>query len=281
MIRPCPVRMVFSDMDGTFLTSQKQVAPATWSALDRLAERGIAFVPCTGRAFGGIPVPLVTHPATRFAVTANGAAVFEVDAEGNGARIHHETMTATQALEVYDLVRGTDDYFDFFVNGRIYVGRRRYELLGRYVPDAPMLAYMRSARAPIDDDEVLGMLSGPDGVEKISIFCSDASSRARMTDYLACHDDLASLSSYNDNIEVTSATATKGNALVLLCERAGIDISSSVAFGDAMNDSTMLVAAGDGVAMGNASEEVKGLSNHVTATNDEDGVARYLSSILA
>ena len=41
--------IVFSDMDGTLLTSDKQMSDATWAMLDELARRGIEFVPCTGR----------------------------------------------------------------------------------------------------------------------------------------------------------------------------------------------------------------------------------------
>ncbi len=46
--------IVFSDMDGTLLTSDKQMSDATWAMLDELARRGIEFVPCTGRPLSGI-----------------------------------------------------------------------------------------------------------------------------------------------------------------------------------------------------------------------------------
>jgi len=279
MVQPCRTKIVFSDMDGTLLNSQKEVSSVTWRALDCLADAGVTFVPCSGRALAGIPSGLVSHPATRFVVAANGASIFEI-AEGKATCIRHETMDSAEVLEIHDLVRDTDGYFDFFIDGTIYVERRRYELLSRYVPDKPMLAYMRSVRTPIDDDTAVRLLSSPNGVEKVSIFCDGDFTHAQMTDYLAHHDDFACLSSYNDNIEITRATATKGHALGLICEREGIDVSSSVAFGDAMNDSTMLVAAGDGIAMENASEEVKDLADHVTDTNDNNGVARYLFSLL-
>ena len=46
-----------------------------------------------------------------------------------------------------------------------------------------------------------------------------------------------------------------------------------MAFGDGENDVSMLRAAGLGVAMGNAAEEVKAAADLVTLGNDEDGVA--------
>lgn len=52
----------------------------------------------------------------------------------------------------------------------------------------------------------------------------------------------------------------------------GFDISETMAFGDGGNDRPMLCAAGIGVAMGNAVDEVKAHADYVTSTVDEDGV---------
>ena len=67
--------IVFSDMDGTLLTSDKQMSDATWAMLDELARRGIEFVPCTGRPLSGVFEPILAHPAVHYAVCANGASV--------------------------------------------------------------------------------------------------------------------------------------------------------------------------------------------------------------
>ena len=71
--------IVFSDMDGTLLTSDKQVSDATWAMLDELARRGIEFVPCTGRPLSGVFEPILAHPAVHYAVCANGASVWQLD----------------------------------------------------------------------------------------------------------------------------------------------------------------------------------------------------------
>ena len=49
-----------------------------------------------------------------------------------------------------------------------------------------------------------------------------------------------------------------------------------IAFGDSHNDIGMLTAAGIGVAMGNAEEEVKQAADHITLSNEEDGVYHFL-----
>ena len=58
-----------------------------------------------------------------------------------------------------------------------------------------------------------------------------------------------------------------------------IDISETVAIGDAPNDTEILQTAGYGIAMGNASAEIKEIADFVTADNDHDGVAVAIEKI--
>ena len=53
-----------------------------------------------------------------------------------------------------------------------------------------------------------------------------------------------------------------------------------MAFGDGMNDLTMLEYAGIGVAMGNAKEELKEIAQYTTLSNDQDGIAYALERFL-
>lgn len=69
---------------------------------------------------------------------------------------------------------------------------------------------------------------------------------------------------------------SKGKSLLEIAEIFNIDQKDIIAFGDEMNDETMIKAAGVGVAMGNAVEKIKEIADYVTLTNDEDGIAYYL-----
>ncbi len=76
--------------------------------------------------------------------------------------------------------------------------------------------------------------------------------------------------------ECISSLAGKGNGLRKAAALLGVDISETVAFGDEMNDKSALEAAGLGVAMGNARDELKAVADIVAPTNDEDGVAQII-----
>ena len=72
---------------------------------------------------------------------------------------------------------------------------------------------------------------------------------------------------------------TKGNGIKVLAEKLGIPISEVAAFGDSMNDETMLRAAGFSVAMGNAEKEIKDICDFVTLSNDEGGITHAIKHI--
>ena len=65
-----------------------------------------------------------------------------------------------------------------------------------------------------------------------------------------------------------------------MCEALGIPVEQSIAVGDQSNDLTMIRIAGLGVAMGNATEEVKAVADTVTADCDHDGVAQVIEQYL-
>lgn len=81
-------------------------------------------------------------------------------------------------------------------------------------------------------------------------------------------------------ITVTAATADKGIALSKACDHLAVDTRDVIAFGDAENDIAMFRLAGTAVAMGQASEQVQSVADHITASNLDDGVAAFIESHL-
>lgn len=78
----------------------------------------------------------------------------------------------------------------------------------------------------------------------------------------------------------TKKGVNKENAIRYLCKICNISTENIIAFGDDIADLEMLRLAGTGVAMGNAVEDVKLAADIVIGTNDEDGAAKYIESIL-
>jgi Cof subfamily protein (haloacid dehalogenase superfamily) len=87
-------------------------------------------------------------------------------------------------------------------------------------------------------------------------------------------------SSFEDNVELSDATAHKGTGLTAVAKHFNIPMEDTVAMGDNYNDSGMLEAAGLSIAMENAEDGIKKISDAVTLTNDEDGVAHAINKYI-
>ncbi|MEG2699997.1 MAG: Cof-type HAD-IIB family hydrolase [Hungatella sp.] len=72
--------------------------------------------------------------------------------------------------------------------------------------------------------------------------------------------------------DVVERAVSKAIGLRRLCEYYGTKMQETVAFGDSMNDYDILKAAGVGIAMGNAMEELKAAADYVTDDVDRDGI---------
>jgi Cof subfamily protein (haloacid dehalogenase superfamily) len=81
-------------------------------------------------------------------------------------------------------------------------------------------------------------------------------------------------------LEFLNKNANKGTGVKLLSEKLGIKQNEIICAGDADNDRHMLKYAGLGVAMGNASDNIKEIANFTTKTNEEDGIAYVIDKFI-
>ena len=264
--------IVFCDMDGTMLASDKSIPALNLRALDLLAERGIPFVPCTGRPVSAVPDVVVAHPAVRYVVAANGGVVTDVRED---ATLRVSALDKDCVLELYERVRGWPLTFDVFADGAVYSERARYESMGGLGIHPATLAMLRRVRVPVDLT-VPQIVERARNVEKLTCFFGDLGLRARLMRETEDIGGLACACGDPNDVEIMAPGVSKGSALVWLCEHLGIAVTSAVAFGDQDNDASMLRAAGTGVAMGNATSAVKAAADRVAASNDEAGVGSYL-----
>ena len=85
-------------MDDTFLHTDKTLVDENMVMLDRLAEEGIEFVPCTGRSFLATPETVRRHPSVHYSVSVNGSSVYRT---ADLARVHGITVGKERALALY------------------------------------------------------------------------------------------------------------------------------------------------------------------------------------
>ncbi len=267
------IRILALDLDGTLLDSGKNLTPGNRAALEDAAAKGILVVPTTGRFFGGMPESVRNLKFVRYAITVNGAQVYD---RATDAALAREEIPLGTALDIMRRLDGFDVIYDCYQDNW---GRMTAAMQARaadYAPDEHYLKMIRELRKPYPDLKAHLEEYGKD-VQKIMLFARNLEVRAAISSMLAESFPMIAVSSSTfNNLELNSANAHKGLALKRFAEHMGFGLENCMAFGDGANDLTMVEMAGVGVAMANACPDVRKAANYVTLSNDEDGVAAAL-----
>lgn len=264
------IRLIALDLDGTLLNSDKQLTQQNAQALACAAARGIEIVPTTGRFFSGMPEIIRSLPYLHYAITINGAAVYDVRQDADIARAEIPLPLAVEIMRYLDTL---PVIYDCYMNNWGWMTRAMQLRADAFAPDEHYLRMIRNLRTPVDDLKSYLLETGRD-VQKIQLFLTDPALRMTLLRQLGGQfEGLCVSSSVPNNIEINSTDANKGEALRKLAAHLGLDISQTMAIGDGLNDLSMLRAAGIGVAMENACPEAKQAADYVTGSCDESGVA--------
>ena len=276
------IRIIALDLDGTLLDSEKRLSEVNRAALERAAKKGILIVPTTGRFFGMMPPAVRDLPFVRYAITINGAQVY--DRETDTAIVRDE-IPLDMALGVMEVLDRFDVIYDCYRQNWGWMTAALQEKAADYATNEHYLKMVREFRKPVPELKAHLKATANDGdVQKIMLFArntqvSGLSSQvldAIRLELAARFPEIKVTSSTWNNIELNIRTAHKGNALKRFAEHLGLGLANCMAFGDGMNDFTMVEAAGLGVAMANAEPEVKRVAKWIAPSNDDDGVAAGL-----
>lgn len=269
------VKVILLDLDGTLLNSTKTVSTANYAALERAAEMGVHIVPATGRFYDAMPEMVRNLPFVRYVVTVNGAEIYDAKEK---KVLHKEELEPEEAVAVYEYLSSLPVICDSYVEGWGYMDRSCYERIDEFTTEPYVVKMLKELRTPVDD---MKAFLAQHKVQKVMAFFNDMDRRALELERVkALFPNAAVSSSISNNLEVNAKKATKGGALLNLCQVLGVDVKDTMAFGDGSNDLTMIQNAGIGVAMGNAYPGLKEAADYVTLTCDEDGVAHAIGKFV-
>ena len=268
-----PIQLILSDLDGTLLTSEKGISPGTLAALERATAMGVHFVPSSGRFFEGMPQQVRQLPFVRYAIEVNGAWVRDV---WENKVLYRAEMSADQVLAVYDYLDTLPVVYDTYRESRGYMDAAMHARLDEFLAEFKQPERVKALRKPVEN--LRSIIADENwSSQRVQAYFNDMDLLREQEK--AIQERFPTLLVTNSNpttLEITAGGASKGQALAALCAYLGVDIGDTIAFGDRDNDSDMLLAAGIGVAMGNAVEELKAVADYITDSNDEDGIARAI-----
>ena len=277
------IGIVALDLDGTLLDSQKRLSAANRAALERAAAKGVQIVPTTGRFFGMMPAAVRDLPFVRYAITVNGAEVYD---RVEDKIVVREEIPLDMAIGIMEILDGFDIIYDCYRNGWGWITASLQQKAEEYTPDEHYLRAVREFRHPVPELKAHLRATAAEGdVQKVMLFARREGDTTDVLDAIrrevgARFPDIRITASTRNNLELNISTANKGRALGRLAEHLGLTLANCMAFGDGLNDLTMIEAAGVGVAMANAVDEVKRAAKVVTASNDDDGVAKTVLEML-
>lgn len=273
------IKIIALDLDGTLLDSQKRLSDGSRAALEEAAAKGVHIVPTTGRFFGMMPQSIRDLPFVRYAITINGAQVYDRE---TGTAIVREEIPLDMALDIMRLLDGYDVIYDCYRSNWGWMTESLQNKAEDYATDAHYVKMVREFRNPVPELKAYLESTASEGdVQKVMLFArntpgSEAVTKAITEAVRERFPQIKATSSTWNNLELNIETAHKGNSLRRFAEHLGYALDNCMALGDGTNDLSMIEAAGLGVAMSNAHPLVLAAADHVTASNDEDGVAKAI-----
>jgi len=268
------IKLIALDMDGTTLQKDyKSISQRTENALKDAIAKGIHVVPSTGRILGQLPESVICIPGINYAVTSNGAAVMNLN---TGEAISNNFIGTGSVRKIIQTLTRRGLFCEVYYKGDSYSDNRYLENVERindFSPDQVKFIKYKSNQV---DNMLDFTFEHAAEIEKINIpLLSDQIHRNLWQKFSRIHGVMLT-QAVAGNIEVNHRSANKGDGLKQLCKILKLDPKNIMAIGDSDNDLRMIEFAGLGVAMGNASDDVKAIANRVTLPFDQDGVAHAI-----
>ncbi|MDR2176679.1 MAG: HAD hydrolase family protein [Treponema sp.] len=269
--RPCSIRALALDLDGTTLRPDNSLSERTVRAVRACADRGIRPILCTGRAVQAAEKYRAALGAAGPHVYCNGAAVAEMP----GWKMRALTLQDKEsALFCAALARKTGLYFQAYLPGSPEDPRHRL-VSWRGGPERDFYRGHTGMEAEIVDMEA-ALAEVPGCIKTMFIAAAEAQAQVRPVIAERYGGSLYLAGSLGTFLEVMNPRATKGEGLKTALEILNLDSRDVIAFGDEENDLPLFRAAGFSVAPANARDMVKAAAGLVTGSNAEDAVAVFL-----
>ncbi len=267
-------KMVVTDFDNTLLRTDHTIAPETWQAIKQFEAEGGKFVIATGRMLSTMLRTIENFGLKGELIAFQGGVVYDLDS-GNVLLKKYVDQADGEALLKDLQERGY--YIQTYSDGKYFVNRytkrtERYEKVNDLAPvvtGEDLVGYVREHGLKLDkivfglDDD--GDISDYMQVEPV------------IREY---EQKLGGRMEFNSSntmlIEAISCGCNKGQAVEFVAARNGIKRQEVICMGDALNDASMVKWAGLGVAVSNATFDLKEVADEITVSCDEDAVGTII-----
>jgi len=260
-------KLLFLDLDGTLLNDAKQITQGNRDALNKALERGHGVIITTGR-----PLKSAMDQARKleldrpgcYVIAYNGAVVYDWAEQ---KQLFSRTLPYDAVYRVFDRANSMDLHVQTYDTWNVLVERR--------CDDAAVRRYCSLISMPFSVIEDVRKDLREEPVKCLVINYEEKKDLIKIQDWIRSNmgQEVSCFFSCDQYLEVVPKGMNKGEAVKMLCELMQVPVENAVAVGDAANDLAMIEAAGTGVAMANATQEVKQIADYITLRdNNHDGI---------
>lgn len=261
-------KIVFFDLDGTLLTTEKEVLKENYEAIKKARENDIEVCICTGRPISAARTYQEMSGTGRYIICANGAEIYDIEEE---EELFAAALEEEVCIKLFEYATQNNLFMRIDTKYGRYINNAEYKILNDIVFDEDYKKFFK-------ENKILQFSIGSldsNIIDKIENAVNETGYMKVVSRFIS------SIIPVKLNvINIVNSSVSKGNAVNGLCKYLKIDLKDSIGFGDDYNDITMLNTVGYGVAMGNASEDVKKIAKEVISNNDEPGIAEFLNKLI-
>lgn len=261
-------KLIVSDFDGTLLGDDQKVSDGNKAAINEYVACGGIFAVCTGRALCSI-LPRVRELGLKGLVIANqGCVIADIE---SGEIIKNSELAYNDVAEICREISALGHQVNIYSGDIFYT-------------DIPKDNVYLQTYEKIVGVETIYCENLPRFVTENKINCQKVVSLVHEVDrdwlYNKLNDKLSNrfevTCSAKVLVEIAPFGENKGAAVKFLCEHFNVPIEKSVACGDNLNDLSMIVAAGTGVAVANADNRLKEAADFITVSNNQSAIAQII-----
>lgn len=259
------IKLIATDMDGTLLDEDKNIPQGFFEMLNKLKEKGVAFVVASGRSYVTLYENFKPHSDSIDFICDNGAFVVI-----NGGITNLDIINPEKVREIINLCAGMES-----IRLLLCGVKGTYHLSSDEEFDEHIKAYYINRKIEKD------LLDVKDDIFKIAI-CDlkgpENNSFPKL--YEAFGEELALQISGSYWMDVMNKGVSKGKALKKIQENLGVSYDETMAFGDFYNDIELLKRAKYSFVMENANDDMFQYGNYRAKSNKESGVLKAIEEFV-
>ena len=271
------IQLIALDLDRTTLNSQGKLSKTNYNALSQAIKNGVHVCIASGRAFDTLPSDVLSVPGIEYAITNNGAAVYNIKTK---ERIKSYLLTENAIDIIMNICKKYPVTYEAFINGVAYTGKEYIDNPDKFGATQHSIDYVLSTRT-LKDDIVGFIYENKNRLDCIDIIVNnDELKNTIINEIKTATNEVYITSSIKQLIEISYKDAGKKSGLEFLSNYLNISRENIAAFGDADNDFDMIKYAGVGIAMENASSHLLEVADYTTLHHDNNGVAYAFKNII-